>query len=110
MTRSEDLKITWQLQTTVAREDAERRAELSNLGLLDGRWPVVVMAAGHDPLTGNWLRIRHLGQSEVTARCVARERVKPFRGQAAKEFLAEQDARSEDWADDRAAQSYPHRA
>jgi len=70
-----------------------------------------VEAKGWDIFCGGpWLRIHYLGRHPSTAFTIARERVKPFRGQAEANFLAEQDARAEDWRDDREAQTYPHLA
>ena len=96
MTHTEALRNIWKQQSAAAHEDAERRRELTNLGLLDGRWPVVVMSKGWCVFGGPYLRIRHLGRHKSTAFTVARRRVKPFRGQAEADFLAEQDARAED--------------
>jgi len=111
MTHTEALREAWRQQSAAAREDAERHRELSNLGLLDGKWAVVIEAKGWDIFCGGpWLRVHHLGRHPSTAFTVARRRVKPFRGQAEADFLAEQDARAEDWRDDQEAQTYPHLA
>jgi len=111
MTHTEAMLETWRRQSAAAQEDTEHRRELTNLGLLDGRWPVVVMGKGWDVFcAGPYLRIRHLGRHKSTAFAVARGRVKPFRGQTEAEFLAEQNARAEDWRDDQEAQTYPHLA